>query len=165
MGKSIRKKQGVLQAIDSVIIDLPAPKNISYLWGYGSLIGVLLTIQIVSGVLLAMHYIGHIEEAFKAVGHITRDIKGGHIIRYMHSNGATILFIGLYIHIGRGLYYGGYRQKIVWVSGVLLYIIMMATAFIGYVLPWGQMSYWAATVITSLFTAIPYIGVTIVEWL
>lgn len=163
MGKSIRKEKSIIRAIDSVLIDLPAPRNISYMWGYGSLIGVLLVIQIVSGVLLAMHYIGHIEEAFKAVGHITRDIEGGHIIRYLHSNCATILFMGLYIHMGRGIYYGGYRQKEVWVSGVILYIIMMATAFIGYVLPWGQMSYWAATVITSLFTAIPYIGKTIVE--
>ena len=135
MEKSIRKGKGVIGAMDSVIIDLPSPKNISYMWGYGSLIGVLLVVQIVSGVLLAMHYISHIEEAFKAVGHITRDIREGHIVRYLHSNGATVLFMGLYIHTGRGLYYGGYRQKIVWVSGVGLYIIMMATAFIGYVLP------------------------------
>ena len=149
-----------------MLIDLPAPSNLSYLWGFGSLLGLCLIIQILTGIFLAMHYTAHVDLAFNSVEHIMRDVNYGWAIRYAHANGASMFFIMVYLHIARGLYYGSYTKprEMVWGVGVIILIAMMATAFIGYVLPWGQMSYWGATVITNLISAIPAIGVDIVQW-
>jgi ubiquinol-cytochrome c reductase cytochrome b subunit len=143
------------------------PANLNYSWSFGSLAGVSLVIQIVSGLFLSMFYTPHIDLAFASVEFIMRDINNGWLIRYIHSNGASMFFIVVYCHILRGLYYGSYSKprELVWLSGVVLLILMMATAFLGYVLPWGQMSFWGATVITSMFSAIPRVGQSIVEWL
>jgi len=162
----ILKKHPVLSIINGMLIDLPAPSNLSYFWGFGSLLGLCLIIQIATGIFLAMHYTAHVDLAFNSVEHIMRDVNFGWVIRYAHANGASMFFIMVYIHIARGLYYGSYfkPRTMVWGVGVVILIAMMATAFIGYVLPWGQMSFWGATVITNLISAIPYIGVDIVEW-
>jgi len=157
----------LMTVINDHLIDYPTASNISYLWGFGSLAGMCLVIQIVSGILLAMHYTPHVDLAFLSVEHIMRDVNNGWLIRYIHANGASMFFIIVYLHIGRGLYYGSYitPRGLLWVSGVILFVLMMATAFMGYVLPWGQMSFWGATVITNLFTAIPLIGESIAYWL
>jgi quinol-cytochrome oxidoreductase complex cytochrome b subunit len=160
-------KDNFLAFIDSHIIDYPTPINLNYLWSFGSAAGICLVIQIVSGILLAMHYCPHVDLAFDSVEHIMTDVNNGWLIRYIHANGASMFFIVVYCHIFRGLYYGSYinpRGKL-WASGVIIFLIMMATAFMGYVLPWGQMSFWGATVITNLFSAIPFVGGSIVEWL
>ena len=156
-----------LGLFSSHIIDYPTPINLNYMWSFGSLAGLSLVVQIVSGLLLAMHYSPDTSLAFDSVEHIMRDVNFGWQIRYTHSNGASMFFIVTYLHISRGLYYGSYMypRDLLWISGVIIFIIMMATAFLGYVLPWGQMSYWGATVITNLFSAIPVIGKYIVEWL
>lgn len=164
MIRALRKENPVFSIINTIFIDLPAPSNISYLWNFGSLLGVCLIIQIVTGVLLAMHYCSDISLAFSSVAHITRDVNYGFILRYLHANGASMFFLCVYIHIGRGIYYGSYTKTMVWNVGIIIYILMMGTAFIGYVLPWGQMSFWAATVITNILSAIPYIGDDIVKW-
>lgn len=145
----------------------PTAINLTYLWGFGSLAGMALVIQIVTGVLLAMHYTPEINLAFISIEHITRDVTGGTILRYIHANGASMFFIIVYTHMFRGLYYGSYFQPRanLWYSGVLIFFLMMAAGFLGYVLPWGQMSFWGATVITNLFSAIPYIGTSIVQLL
>jgi len=157
----------LLAFVDSHIIHYPTPINLNYAWSFGALAGICLVIQIISGIFLAMHYTPHIDLAFSSVEHIMRDVKYGWLIRYVHANGASMFFIVVYSHIFRGLYYGSYFQprQLLWCSGVVILILMMATAFMGYVLPWGQMSFWGATVITSLFTAIPVAGKTIVDWL
>ena len=157
----------LLSFIDSHLIHYPTPINLNYAWSFGSLAGVCLLIQIISGVFLAMHYTPHVDLAFNSVEHIMRNVKNGWFIRYVHANGASMFFIVVYSHIFRGLYYGSYMQprQLLWCSGVVIFILMMATAFMGYVLPWGQMSFWGATVITSLFTAIPVAGKAIVDWL
>jgi len=160
-------KDPLVSFIDSHIIDYPTPINLNYLWSFGSTAGIALVIQIVTGVVLAMHYTPNVDLAFKSVEHIMRDVNNGWLIRYFHANGASVFFIVVYSHIFRGLYFGSYiypRSRL-WISGVLIFFLMMATAFMGYVLPWGQMSFWGATVITNLFSAIPVIGKTIVEWL
>jgi ubiquinol-cytochrome c reductase cytochrome b subunit len=160
-------KDALLAGLDSHIIDYPSPLNLSYLWSFGSTAGICLVIQILTGIFLAMHYTPHVDLAFSSVEHIMRDVNNGWLIRYMHANGASFFFIIVYSHIFRGLYYGSYmypRQHL-WCSGVLIFILMMATAFMGYVLPWGQMSFWGATVITNLFSAIPLVGDSIVQWL
>jgi ubiquinol-cytochrome c reductase cytochrome b subunit len=160
-------KDKIFAFIDSHIIDYPTPVNLNYLWSFGSTAGVALVIQIVTGIFLAMHYTPHIEYAFYSIEHIMRDVNYGWLVRYIHANGASVFFIVVYCHIFRGLYYGSYiypREKL-WISGVIIFLLMMATAFMGYVLPWGQMSFWGATVITNLFSAIPLIGKAIVEWL
>lgn len=164
MTKSFRKENPVLSLVNGMFVDLPSPSNISYLWNFGSLLGICLIIQIITGIFLAMHYCADIDLAFKSVAHITRDVNYGFLLRYLHANGASMFFLCVYIHIGRGMYYGSYTKQIVWNVGVLLYILMMGTAFIGYVLPWGQMSFWAATVITNFLSAIPYIGDDVVRW-
>jgi ubiquinol-cytochrome c reductase cytochrome b subunit len=148
-------------------VNYPTPINLSYMWGFGSLAGICLVIQIISGVFLAMHYIPTADLAFFSVEHIMRDIPNGWFIRYVHANGASFFFLFTYIHIGRGLYYSSftYPRHFTWISGLIVFILMMATAFLGYVLPWGQMSFWAATVITNLFSAIPVLGNPIVSWL
>ena len=157
----------VLSFVDNHIIHYPTPINLTYAWSFGSSAGICLVIQILSGVFLAMHYTPHIDLAFSSVEHIMRDVNNGWLIRYIHANGASMFFIVVYCHIFRGLYYGSYMQprQLLWCSGVLIFILMMGTAFMGYVLPWGQMSFWGATVITSLVTAVPIVGQSIVDWL
>lgn len=160
------KNHPLLSIVNGMVIDLPAPSNLSYFWNFGSLLGLCLVIQLASGIFLAMHYTAHVDLAFSSVEHIMRDVNYGWLLRYIHANGASMFFIMVYIHIGRGLYYGSYTKprEMVWGVGVIIFIVMMATAFIGYVLPWGQMSFWGATVITNMISAIPYIGKDIVEW-
>jgi len=160
-------KNPLLSFIDSHIINYPTPINLNTLWSFGSLAGIFLVIQILTGVFLAMHYTPHVHLAFNSVEHIMRDVNNGWLIRYWHANGASMFFIVIYCHIFRGLYFGSYMypRGLLWCSGVLIFLLMMATAFMGYVLPWGQMSFWGATVITNLFSAIPVIGGHIVEWL
>jgi len=167
MMKERWNKEPVLGALDSHIIDYPTPANLSYLWSFGSTAGLCLVIQIITGIFLAMHYTPHVDLAFSSVEHIMRDVNNGWLIRYLHANGASMFFIVVYSHIFRGLYYGSYMspREHLWCSGVGIFILMMATAFMGYVLPWGQMSFWGATVITNLFSAIPVVGDTIVQWL
>ena len=160
-------KNSILSVVNNHLVDYPTPINQNYFFGFGSLAGIMLVIQILTGIFLAMHYTPHIDLAFSSVEHIMRDVNNGWLIRYAHANGASFFFIVVYIHIFRGLYYGSYitPREHLWCSGVLLFILMMATAFMGYVLPWGQMSFWGATVITNLFSAIPVIGKDIVDWL
>ncbi len=160
-------KDHLLSFIDSHIISYPTPINLNYMWSFGSAAGICLVIQIITGIFLAMHYTPHVDLAFSSVEHIMRDVNNGWLIRYIHANGASMFFIVVYCHIFRGLYYGSFmhpRQHL-WCSGVTIFLLMMATAFMGYVLPWGQMSFWGATVITNLFSAIPVVGKSIVEWL
>jgi len=160
-------KNFIIAFLDNHIIHYPTPINLTYAWSFGSSAGICLIIQMISGIFLAMHYTPHIDLAFISVEHIMRDVNHGWLIRYIHANGASMFFIVVYCHIFRGLYYGSYMhpRQLLWCSGVLIFILMMATAFMGYVLPWGQMSFWGATVITSLVTALPIIGQTIVDWL
>nr|YP_011036769.1 cytochrome b [Conlopa bredoni]WRK21438.1 cytochrome b [Conlopa bredoni] len=164
MNKPIRKKS-MMKIINYSLIDLPAPSNLSIWWNFGSLLGLCLIIQIITGLFLSMHYTANIENAFNAIDHIMRDTNYGWIMRTIHSNGASMFFICIYIHIGRGMYYGSYKYKQTWMSGIMMLFMVMATAFLGYVLPWGQMSFWGATVITNLMSAIPYMGDMIVKWL
>ena len=166
--KSSRWNNNHLMAfLDSHLIHYPAPINLTYAWSFGSTAGICLVIQILSGIFLAMHYTPHIDLAFSSVEHIMRDVNNGWLIRYIHANGASMFFIVVYCHIFRGLYYGSYMhpRQLLWCSGVIIFIVMMATAFLGYVLPWGQMSFWGATVITNLVSAIPVLGQPIVDWL
>ncbi|HSE77194.1 MAG TPA: cytochrome b N-terminal domain-containing protein [Alphaproteobacteria bacterium] len=147
--------------------EYPTPKNLSYWWNFGSLAGIMLVVMIVSGIFLAMQYTPHVAHAFDSVERIMRDVNYGWLMRYIHSNGASMFFIVVYIHVFRGLYYGSYKapREVLWWLGIIILLLMMATAFMGYVLPWGQMSFWGATVITNLFSAIPLIGEAIVTWL
>nr|BAM38036.1 cytochrome b [Sorex minutissimus] len=162
---NLRKTHPLMKIVNSSFIDLPAPSNISSWWNFGSLLGVCLIIQILTGLFLAMHYTSDTTTAFSSVTHICRDVNYGWLIRYLHANGASMFFICLFLHVGRGLYYGSYMFLETWNIGVLLLFAVMATAFMGYVLPWGQMSFWGATVITNLLSAIPYIGSDLVEWI
>nr|YP_004123614.1 cytochrome b [Oscarella malakhovi]ADO51543.1 apocytochrome b [Oscarella malakhovi] len=164
MTRAFRKENPVLSIVNETFIDLPSPSNISYLWNFGSTLGVCLIIQIVTGIFLAMHYCPETDLAFASVAHIMRDVNYGFVLKALHANGASIFFLCAYMHIGRGLYYGSYSREMVWNVGVVIFLLMMATAFIGYVLPWGQMSFWAATVITNFLSAVPYVGNDIVEW-
>nr|QHB76679.1 cytochrome b [Hylomyscus anselli] len=162
---NIRKTHPLFKIINNSFIDLPAPSNISSWWNFGSLLGICLMIQIITGLFLAMHYTSDTTTAFSSVTHICRDVNYGWLIRYTHANGASMFFICLFLHVGRGMYYGSYTFMETWNIGVVLLLAVMATAFMGYVLPWGQMSFWGATVITNLLSAIPYIGTTLVEWI
>ena len=159
------KNKPIVSIINSTLIDLPAPSNLSYLWNFGSLLGLCLVIQIITGIFLAMHYCSDTSLAFQSIQHIMRDVNYGWLIRYIHMNGASAFFVCVYIHIGRGLYYGSYLYKALWSTGAVIVLLMMVIAFIGYVLPWGQMSFWGATVITNFVSAIPYIGNDIVQWI
>lgn len=161
----IRKENPIISPINSMLIDLPSPSNISYLWNFGSLLGLCLGVQILTGIFLAMHYSADVSIAFSSVTHILEDVNYGFLLKYLHANGASVFFICVYIHIARGLYYGSYLKSHLWFSGISLFLIMMLTAFIGYVLPWGQMSFWGATVITNFVSAIPYIGNDVVQWI
>nr|AFB19942.1 cytochrome b [Garrulax mitratus]AFB19943.1 cytochrome b [Garrulax mitratus] len=165
MALNLRKNHPLMKTINDSLIDLPTPSNISTWWNFGSLLGICLITQIVTGLLLAMHYTADTNLAFESVAHMCRNVQFGWLIRNLHANGASLFFICIYFHIGRGFYYGSYLNKETWNVGVVLLLALMATAFVGYVLPWGQMSFWGATVITNLFSAIPYIGQTLVEWL
>jgi len=160
-------KSYLFSIINNHLIDYPTPINITYAWSFGALAGICLVIQIVTGIFLAMHYTPHVDLAFTSVEHIMRDVNNGWFLRYVHANGASMFFIVVYAHIFRGLFFGSYMnpRAHLWMSGVTIFLLMMATAFMGYVLPWGQMSFWGATVITNLFSAIPIIGSNIVEWL
>nr|ABY73332.1 cytochrome b [Saimiri sciureus macrodon]AKS25049.1 cytochrome b [Saimiri sciureus] len=161
---SPRKTHPLTKIINNSFIDLPTPSNISFWWNLGSLLGACLIIQITTGLFLAMHYTSDTQTAFSSVAHITRDVNHGWTIRYMHANGASMFFMCLFLHIGRGLYYGSFLSRETWNIGTILLLTTMATAFMGYVLPWGQMSLWGATVITNLLSAIPYVGSNLVEW-
>nr|YP_009058230.1 cytochrome b [Empoasca vitis]AIL29209.1 cytochrome b [Empoasca vitis]UGK73345.1 cytochrome b [Empoasca vitis] len=165
MNKPIRKFNPLIKIINYSVIDLPAPINLSAWWNFGVILGSCLTIQLISGILLSMHYSANIELAFYTVSHITRDVNYGWLMRTIHANGASLFFICLYLHAGRGMYYGSYKFIKTWITGVILMLITMGTAFLGYVLPWGQMSFWGATVITNLLSAFPYIGSMLVNWI
>ena len=157
----------IFSTLQHTLVDYPTPKNLNYWWNFGSLAGIFLMIQIITGIVLAMHYTPSVEGAFASIEHIMRDVNYGWLIRYIHMNGASFFFIVVYIHIFRGLYYGSYKspREVLWWLGLTILLLMMATAFMGYVLPWGQMSFWGATVITNLFSAVPIVGTTVVEWL
>nr|ATD53023.1 cytochrome b [Deltocephalinae sp. EMHAU-2015-Zz052318] len=165
MNKPLRKKDKLVSIINNALIDLPAPINLSAWWNFGSILGVCLSIQLISGILLSMHYTANIEMAFNSVNHITRDVNYGWMMRNIHANGASMFFICMYMHVGRGMYYGSYHLNKTWNTGVIMLLTTMATAFLGYVLPWGQMSFWGATVITNLLSALPYVGPTLVTWI
>nr|YP_010464338.1 cytochrome b [Opatrum subaratum]UUL71715.1 cytochrome b [Opatrum subaratum] len=160
----MRKTSPLFKIVNNSLIDLPSPSNISTLWNFGSLLGLCLMIQIITGVFLAMHYCPNVDMAFNSVAHICRDVNQGWLIRTLHANGASFFFICIYLHVGRGMYYSSYNLVHTWMVGVTILFLVMATAFLGYVLPWGQMSFWGATVITNLLSAIPYLGTDIVQW-
>ncbi len=157
----------IVSLIKGQAMDFPTPKNLNYWWTFGGILAIMLVIQLISGIVLVMHYTPNTAMAFASVEHIMRDVNYGWLLRYMHANGASMFFVAVYIHIFRGMYYGSYKEprEVLWMLGVFIFIAMMATAFMGYVLPWGQMSFWGAKVITSLFSAIPFVGDPIVTWL
>nr|QWK45270.1 cytochrome b [Phyllothelys breve] len=164
MNKPLRKIHPLMKISNNALVDLPTPSNISSWWNFGSLLGLCLSIQILTGLFLAMHYSAHIDLAFFSINHICRDVNYGWLLRTLHANGASMFFICIYFHIGRGMYYGSYKFIHTWMAGVMILFLVMATAFMGYVLPWGQMSFWGATVITNLLSAIPYLGIELVQW-
>nr|YP_010238582.1 cytochrome b [Cephenemyia stimulator]QTE20639.1 cytochrome b [Cephenemyia stimulator] len=165
MNKPMRVKHPIMKIINNALIDLPAPINISSWWNFGSLLFLCLMIQIMTGLFLAMHYTADINLAFYSVNHICRDVNYGWLLRTIHANGASFFFICLYLHVGRGIYYNSYLFMPTWMVGVIILFLVMGTAFMGYVLPWGQMSFWGATVITNLLSAIPYLGIDLVQWI
>nr|WFF51784.1 cytochrome b [Leptobrachium boringii] len=165
MAVNPRKTHPLFKIVNNSFIDLPSPSNISAWWNFGSLLGICLIAQILTGLFLAMHYTADTTSAFSSVVHICRDVNYGWLMRNLHANGASFFFICIYFHIGRGLYYGSFLFKETWNIGVILFFLVMATAFVGYVLPWGQMSFWGATVITNLLSAFPYIGNVLVQWI
>ena len=158
----------IMDMVQGQALDFPTPKNLNYFWTFGGILAVMLLVQIITGVVLVMHYTPHVDMAFQSVEGIMRDVNSGWLLRYMHANGASMFFIAVYIHMFRGMYYGSYKapREVLWMIGVLIYLVMMATAFMGYVLPWGQMSFWGAKVITNLFSAIPWVGdsITTLLW-
>nr|YP_010329900.1 cytochrome b [Asota paliura]UNP54649.1 cytochrome b [Asota paliura] len=161
----MRKTNPIFKILNGSLIDLPSPSNISYWWNFGSLLAMCLIIQIVTGLFLTMYYTANIELAFYSVNYICRNVNYGWLIRTLHANGASFFFICIYLHIGRGIYYESFNLKHTWMVGVTILFLLMATAFMGYVLPWGQMSFWGATVITNLLSAIPYLGSMLVNWI
>ncbi len=166
-GKWMHQRLPIMELVQSSVLDFPTPKNLNYWYTFGGILSIMLVVQIVTGIVLAMHYTPHVDMAFNSVEHIMRDVNYGWLLRYLHANGASMFFFAVYIHIFRGLYYGSYKEprEVLWMIGVLILIVMMATAFMGYVLPWGQMSFWGAKVITNLFSAIPLVGDTVTTWL
>jgi len=162
---SLTKTRPVLRIISGSLVELPTPANISAMWNFGSLLGLCLIVQILTGLFLSMHYCGDVSLAFERVRHIRRDVNYGWVLRIFHANGARFFFICLYAHVARGLYFGSYNFSHTWMVGVVILFAVMAAAFLGYVLPWGQISFWGATVITNLFSAIPYIGDDLVKWM
>nr|YP_009112211.1 cytochrome b [Drosophila incompta]AIY56335.1 cytochrome b [Drosophila incompta] len=165
MNKPLRTSHPLFKIANNALVDLPAPSNISSWWNFGSLLGLCLIIQILTGLFLAMHYTADVSLAFNSVNHICRDVNYGWLLRTMHANGASFFFICIYLHVGRGMYYGSYLFTPTWMIGVILLFLVMGTAFMGYVLPWGQMSFWGATVITNLLSAVPYLGLDLVQWI
>nr|YP_010557138.1 cytochrome b [Ceriodaphnia cornuta]UYS92826.1 cytochrome b [Ceriodaphnia cornuta] len=161
---TLRTTHPLIKIVNGALVDLPAPSNISAWWNFGSLLGLCLVTQIATGLFLAMHYTPHVDMAFSSVVHIVRDVNYGWLLRTIHANGASFFFICLYLHVGRGMYYGSYMYMFTWFSGIALLLLTMGAAFMGYVLPWGQMSFWGATVITNLLSAIPYVGDMVVQW-
>ena len=153
--------------IHASFVDYPTPRNLNYWWTFGGILSFMLGVQLVTGIILVMHFTPHVDHAFNSVEHIMRDVNYGWLLRYLHSNGAAMFFLAAYIHMFRGMYYGSYKapREVLWILGVIIYLLMMAAGFMGYVLPWGQMSFWAATVITNLFSAIPWVGEPVVNWL
>nr|YP_010227811.1 cytochrome b [Cryptocercus tianbaensis]UDD86571.1 cytochrome b [Cryptocercus tianbaensis] len=164
MNKSLRSNHPLLKIMNNTLVDLPTPSNISTWWNFGSLLGICLIMQIMTGLFLAMHYCPNIDNAFSSVVHICRDVNYGWMMRTTHANGASLFFMCIYMHIGRGLYYGSYKFKYTWTVGVIILFLTMGAAFMGYILPWGQMSFWGATVITNLLSAMPYLGIDMVQW-
>nr|WHM51782.1 cytochrome b [Gnathamitermes nr. perplexus] len=164
MNKPTRNKHPLFKIANNAFVDLPTPSTISGWWNFGSLLGLCLVMQIVTGLFLAMHYCPNVEMAFSSVSHICRDVNYGWLLRTLHANGASLFFVCIYLHTGRNMYYGSYNFMHTWSVGVAILFLTMATAFVGYVLPWGQMSFWGATVITNLLSAIPYVGKEVVEW-
>lgn len=165
MNKPLRKRDKIISIINNSLIDLPTPINLSTWWNFGSILGLCLSIQLITGILLSIHYTANIEIAFNRISHISRNVNYGWLIRIIHSNGASLFFVCIYLHVGRGIYYGSYHLQKTWNIGVLIILITIATAFLGYVLPWGQISFWGATVITNLLSAVPYIGTLLVNWI
>nr|WMV00294.1 cytochrome b [Kikihia cutora cumberi] len=165
MFKPTRQNHPLIKIINNSLIDFPAPSNLSYWWNFGFVLGLCLTMQILTGLFLSMHYNANIMNAFESLSHICRDVNYGWILRVIHANGASLFFICIYLHVGRGLYYGSFKYIETWSIGVIMLLMLMATAFLGYVLPWGQMSFWGATVITNLLSAIPYLGSMLVNWI
>lgn len=161
---SIRKKDRLIKIVNGALVDLPSPSSLTYFWNFGSLLGIFLFIQILTGLFLALQFSGRTILSFDRVIHLVRDVNYGWFLRVMHANGARFFFLFIYIHIGRGLYYRSYRYNKTWLRGVTILLLSIAAAFLGYVLPWGQISFWAATVITNLLSAIPYVGLILVEW-
>nr|QAX91270.1 cytochrome b [Parrhinotermes sp. A MW-2019] len=164
MNKPMRNSHPLLKVANNALVDLPSPSSISGWWNFGSLLGMCLILQILTGMLLAMHYCPNTEMAFSSISHICRDVNQGWLLRTLHANGASMFFLCIYMHIGRNMYYGSYKLVHTWMVGVVILFMTMATAFMGYVLPWGQMSFWGATVITNLLSAVPYIGKEMVQW-
>src|SRR5258705_3233353 len=165
--KWIERRLPIMGLVHSSFVAYPTPRNLNYWWSFGAILSMMLGLQILTGVILAMHYTPEATLAFKSVEAIMRDVNYGWLLRYMHASGASMFFLAVYIHMFRGLYYGSYKEprEILWILGVIIYLLMMATAFFGYVLPWGQMSFGGATVITNLFSAIPVVGGHIATWL
>ncbi|MEM9706287.1 MAG: cytochrome b N-terminal domain-containing protein [Pseudomonadota bacterium] len=165
--KWLDKRLPIVRLAYDSFVDFPTPKNLNYWYTFGGILAICLVVQIVTGIVLAMHYTAHVDYAFESVEKIMRDVNYGWLMRYVHSNGASMFFIAVYLHMFRGLYYGSYKEprEVLWILGVVIFLLMMATAFMGYVLPWGQMSFWGATVITNLFSAIPLFGSDITTWL
>nr|QXG19125.1 cytochrome b [Drosophila bifasciata] len=164
MNKPLRTSHPLFKIANNALVDLPAPINISSWWNFGSLLGLCLIIQILTGLFLAMHYTADVNMAFYSVNHICRDVNYGWLLRTLHANGASFFFICIYLHVGRGMYYGSFLFTPTWLVGVIILFLVMGTAFMGYVLPWGQMSFWGATVITNLLSAVPYLGLDLVQW-
>nr|YP_001798465.1 cytochrome b [Trigoniophthalmus alternatus]ABS57563.1 cytochrome b [Trigoniophthalmus alternatus] len=165
MSTPIRKSHSLMKIINNSLVDLPTPSNISLWWNFGSLLGMCMIMQTLTGLFLSMHFTANIESAFSSIDHICRDVNYGWLLRTLHTNGASFFFICLYLHVGRGIYYDSHTYIHVWLVGVMLLFLSMATAFMGYVLPWGQMSFWGATVITNLLSAVPFIGPQLVQWI
>ncbi len=167
VGKWFESRLPVMGLVHDTMLNFPTPKNLNYWWTFGGILATFLVLQIITGIVLAMQYTPHVDFAFESVEKIMRDVNYGWLLRYAHANGASMFFLAVYIHIFRGLYYGSYKQprELLWIIGVIIYLVMMATAFMGYLLPWGQMSFWGATVITNFFSAFPIVGDPIVEWL
>jgi ubiquinol-cytochrome c reductase cytochrome b/c1 subunit len=166
-GKWMHERLPIYALLKETAMDFPTPKNLNYWWTFGGILAVMLVAQIITGIILVMHYTPHVDMAFNSVEHIMRDVNHGYMLRYLHANGASMFFIAVYIHMFRGMYYGSYKapREVLWMIGCLIFLLMMATGFMGYVLPWGQMSFWGAKVITNLFSAIPLVGPSITTWL
>ena len=167
LGRWFESRLPIMGLIHSSFVVYPTPRNLNYFWTFGGILSVMLVTQILTGIVLVMHYTPHVDYAFSSVELIMRDVNWGWLLRYIHANGASMFFVAVYIHMLRGLYYGSYKapREVLWILGVIIYLLMMATGFMGYVLPWGQMSFWGATVITNLFSAIPLVGESITTWL